>query len=133
MISGTSPTKEVLHLQSNKVKVLGWVDDIRDAYNSANIFIAPMQIGTGLQNKLLEAMAMKMPCITSKLANNALNAIPDKQILIGNSKEEYAESILKLIEDKSLNNSIAEEGQAYVNSTFNWINSTKKLAQKMES
>ena len=133
LISGTSPTKEVLHLQSNKVKVLGWVDDIRDAYNSANIFIAPMQIGTGLQNKLLEAMAMKMPCITSKLANNALNAIPDKQILIGNSKEEYAESILKLIEDKSLNNSIAEEGQAYVNSTFNWINSTKKLAQKMES
>ena len=61
-----------------------------------------MQIGTGLQNKLLEAMAMKMPCVTSKLANNALNATPGNEILIGNSKEEYAQLIINLIENNNM-------------------------------
>ena len=132
LISGTSPTKEILQLKSDKVTISGWMDDIRDAYNSAEIFIAPMQIGTGLQNKLLEAMAMNISCVTSKLANNALNAKENEQILIGNSKEEYAKLILQLLKDNSLKNKISIQGKEYVTSTFNWGNSTKKLLNKME-
>lgn len=133
LISGTSPTKEVLALESDKITISGWLKDIRDAYNSAEIFIAPMQIGTGLQNKLLEAMAMKMPCVTSKLANNALNANPDKEILIGNTKEEYASLIIKLLEDDNLKKIIAENGYRYITSTFNWVTSTQKLNQIINS
>jgi len=131
LISGTTPTKEILQLQTNKITVSGWMDDIRDAYNSAEIFIAPMQIGTGLQNKLLEAMAMNMPCVTSKLANNALNASPNKQILIGNSKEEYAQLIIDLLENETLKNEISENGKKFVSSTFDWETSTNSLAEKM--
>ena len=131
LISGTSPTKEVLNLQSDTVTVSGWMDDIRDAYNQAQIFIAPMQIGTGLQNKLLEAMAMKMPCVTSKLANNALKATPGKEILIGNSREEYAQLIIELLENDFKKNEIGENGQRYVQSNFNWQSSTKKLLTEM--
>ncbi|MGB1040562.1 MAG: glycosyltransferase [Flavobacteriales bacterium] len=131
LISGTSPTKEVLNLNSDTVTVSGWMDDIRDAYNQAQIFIAPMQIGTGLQNKLLEAMAMKMPCVTSKLANNALKATPDKEILIGNSREEYAQLIIELLENDFKKNEIGENGQRYVQSNFNWQSSTKKLLTEM--
>ena len=131
LISGTSPTKEMQELASEKVTISGWIDDIRDAYNSAHIFIAPMEIGTGLQNKLLEAMAMKLPCVTSKLANNALNASPNKEILIGNSKEEYAQLILCLLEEKAKSNSISENGQRYVFQNFDWETSTKKLINSM--
>ncbi len=127
LISGTSPTKEVLTLASESVTISGWLDDIRDAYNSAHIFIAPMQIGTGLQNKLLEAMAMEVPCVTSKLANNALNATPNKEILIGNSKEEYAQLIINLIENKSMSNELGKAGQDYVCQNFNWASSVRKL------
>jgi glycosyltransferase involved in cell wall biosynthesis len=108
------------------------MDDIRDAYNLASVFIAPMQIGTGLQNKLLEAMAMKMPCVTSKLANNALNATPNKEILIGNSKEEYAELIVQLINDSSQSEELGKNGQTYVRNNFNWETSTKKLLKSMD-
>ena len=131
LISGTSPTKEVQDLASDTITISGWMDDIRDAYNQAEIFIAPMQIGTGLQNKLLEAMAMQMPCVTSKLANNALNAIPNEQILIGNSKEEYAELIVQLINDSNKSIELAKKGQTYVRNTFNWQTSTKKLLKSM--
>jgi polysaccharide biosynthesis protein PslH len=131
LISGTSPTKEVLALASESVTISGWIDDIRDAYNSAHIFIAPMQIGTGLQNKLLEAMAMKMPCVTSKLANNALNATPDNEILIGNSKEEYAKLIINLIENNNMSSEIGKAGQDYVCQNFNWASSVRKLKETM--
>lgn len=131
LISGTSPTKEVLALASESVTVSGWIDDIRDAYNSAHIFIAPMQIGTGLQNKLLEAMAMKMPCVTSKLANNALNATPGNEILIGNSKEEYAQLIINLIENNNMSSEIGKAGQDYVCQNFNWASSVRKLKETM--
>ena len=131
LISGTSPTKEVLALASESVTISGWIDDIRDAYNSAHIFIAPMQIGTGSQNKLLEAMAMKMPCVTSKLANNALNATPDNEILIGNSKEEYAQLIINLIENNNMSSEIGKAGQDYVCQNFNWASSVRKLKETM--
>ena len=131
LISGTSPTKEVLALASESVTISGWIDDIRDAYNSAHIFIAPMQIGTGLQNKLLEAMAMKMPCVTSKLANNALNATPGNEILIGNSKEEYAQLIINLIENNNMSSEIGKAGQDYVCQNFNWASSVRKLKETM--
>jgi sugar transferase (PEP-CTERM/EpsH1 system associated) len=131
LISGTSPTKEVLALASESVTISGWIDDIRDAYNSAHIFIAPMQIGTGLQNKLLEAMAMKIPCVTSKLANNALNATPGNEILIGNSKEEYAQLIINLIENNNMSSEIGKAGQDYVCQNFNWASSVRKLKETM--
>ena len=74
LIAGATPTNDVKNLQSDNIHVTGWLDDIRDAYNESKVFLAPLQIGTGLQNKLLEAMAMKIPCITSSLANNAIGA-----------------------------------------------------------
>jgi len=74
LLAGASPHVRVSSLASEKVKVSGWMDDIREAYSSGKIFIAPMRIGTGLQNKLLEAMAMQIPCITTPLANDALQA-----------------------------------------------------------
>jgi sugar transferase (PEP-CTERM/EpsH1 system associated) len=127
LISGTSPTKEIIALKSDKIYVSGWINDIRDAYNSAKVFIAPMQIGTGLQNKLLEAMAMKLPSVTSKLANNALNAKAGEEILIGNSAQDYANIVIDLLENEELRNNIAENGFKYVTSTFNWEKSTEML------
>lgn len=126
-IVGANPHPRVQRLSSNKVIVTGWVDDIRTYYSSTKVFIAPMQIGTGLQNKLLEAMAMKIPCITSSLANNALNATDQKNILIANQPEEYQASILDLLSDKEKRAKIAEESYTFVRNNYNWESTTKKL------
>ncbi|MCF8232283.1 MAG: glycosyltransferase [Bacteroidales bacterium] len=131
LLSGANPHSRVKALAGNQVTVSGWVDDIRNSYASARIFIAPMQIGTGLQNKLLEAMAMKLPCITSRLANSSLNAEEEEEILIGNSPREYADHILGLLEDEEKCTALAENGHRFVLDNYDWYQATKKLERLM--
>jgi sugar transferase (PEP-CTERM/EpsH1 system associated) len=131
VLAGASPHTRVLTLKNDKVEVTGWVEDIREYYASAKIFIAPMQIGTGLQNKLLEAMAMKIPCITSPLANSALEAIDKEQIMIGTTPQEYAHIIIELLTNPAKADNLAEKGYEFVHRNFNWESAIKKLEALM--
>lgn len=127
VLAGATPHQNVLALKGENVHVTGWVEDIRECYAKAKIFIAPMQIGTGLQNKLLEAMAMKIPSITSPLANFALEAKDGKEILVGNSQQEYAEHIIRLLDNADTSETIANNGYSFVRRNYNWDAATKKL------
>jgi glycosyltransferase involved in cell wall biosynthesis len=132
LIAGATPVSAVKALSSSKIYVSGWMDDIRDAYAQSKVFIAPMEIGTGLQNKLLEAMAMKLPCVTSPLANKALGATMKKEILVGDSPETYARHALSLLRDEKHLNTIANAGYRFVTHTFSWEANTKKLIDLIE-
>lgn len=127
VLAGANPATRVKNLASGSVIVTGWVDDMRLYYNQSRVFVAPMQIGTGLQNKLLEAMAMNLPCITSPLANQPLGAIHEKHILIGNSASEYAHLIVSLLNNTEWANSIANEGYMFVKQNFDWEAMNTKL------
>jgi polysaccharide biosynthesis protein PslH len=120
LISGVSPSPKIISLQSKNVTVSGWVDDIRKSYDRAKIFFAPMQIGTGMQNKILEAMAMKVPCITSRLAGKALGAIDKKHVLMGNSPEEYASLIINLLYDKKRQKELTDNAYYFVSDLYSW-------------
>lgn len=128
VLAGATPARRVQALEQEKVKVTGWVEDIRECYANARIFIAPMQIGTGLQNKLLEAMSMKIPCITSELANSALCAMPGQEILIGTTPDDYANHIIRLLDDQDFAYRIAEAGYQFVNQKYDWEKATLQLA-----
>ena len=127
LLSGAQPHEQVKMLQSEKITVSGWTDDIRENYAMSRIFVAPMQIGTGLQNKLLEAMSMKLPCINSDLANASLCANPDTEILIGNDTETFAQHIIRLLSDSDLADLISENGHQFVLRTFDWEKATEML------
>lgn len=133
VIVGAQPSSKVLRLKSDRVIVTGWVENISEYYSKSKIFIAPMQIGTGLQNKLLEAMAMKLPCITSELANNALGANHNNSILIGNSASEYTQHIIRLIGDDKLQREIAQKGYQFVKENYTWKGSTSILENLITS
>ena len=132
MLAGAKPSARVKSLESDNVKVSGWLDDIRDAYAAAKVFIAPMRIGTGLQNKLLEAMSMKIPAITTPLANDALRAANEKEILIGKNADELASHIVKLLNDEVFASSIAEQGYAFVHKHYSWDEATERLEEIMK-
>jgi polysaccharide biosynthesis protein PslH len=129
LIAGANPNLRVSVLKSSNVEVSGWVPDMRECYAAAKIFIAPMQIGTGLQNKLLEAMSMQVPCITSPLANQALKARENEEILIAQTAGEYAECILRLLNDQELAHKIAMNGYRYVLGNFSWEKETARLEE----
>ena len=99
VLAGATPTAAVRRLAGPRVEVTGSVPDIRPYYSHSRLFIAPMRLGSGLQNKLLEAMAMGVPCVTTPIANEALGATPGTHLLVGNSPQELASHILSLLAD----------------------------------
>ena len=133
LICGANPTHQVKNLKNKHTEVKGWIADIREAYLCSKIFIAPMEIGTGLQNKLLEAMSLELPCITSKLVNTALMAKSGEHLLVANNKEDYIKCINQLIESDELRSTIGPHARSFVIDKFNWETSSKKLNEIMRS
>ncbi len=124
LLAGASPHARVKNLENSMVTVSGWMDDIREAYAGSEIFIAPMRMGTGLQNKLLEAMAMKIPCITTSMANAALKAKEKEEILTGNSAKELADALLFLLENEKERQKLAEKAFIFVKQNYGWEEAT---------
>jgi sugar transferase (PEP-CTERM/EpsH1 system associated) len=129
LISGSSPNNKVMALKSDRVVVSGWVDDIRENFAKSKILVAPMQISIGLQNKLLEAMAMQLPCITSTLANNALGAKHNEQIMVADTPEQYAQQIIELLDNKEKADKIGLNGYNFVINNFNWQSTSNALEE----
>lgn len=133
LISGATPTKLIKKLaqENSQVTLTGWVDDIRESYCNAKIFVAPMFIGTGMQNKILESMALGTPCITTTLANNAIEGKHKENILVANNAEEFARNISLLLDNPALREQISGKAKIFVQERYNWESTTKNLINLM--
>ena len=131
-IAGATPDPKVKKAACDKIIVSGWLDDIRDAYAQSRVFIAPMRIGTGLQNKLLEAMSMGIPAITTPLANASLGAKPNEEILVGDNASALAQNIVTLLTDQGKAQQIAQAGFDFTNRVYDWGKATEILESEMK-
>ena len=131
LIGGTNPTKKIKNLENEHIYVSGRVEDVRKLYSIGKVFVAPMFIGTGLQNKLLEAMAMGIPCITTELANKALRA-NKHQITIAKNEREFAKSCIRILENKILYDGFRDEGLKFIKKTYDWKKINNKLNDLLE-
>lgn len=129
LIAGANPSQQLVHLgkQHTNITLLGWQPDIRKAYASGKIFVAPMQIGTGMQNKLLEAMSMEIPCITTPLASDALESSHRDSLMIAKNSKEIEACILELLNDPEMAQQMAKRGRNFVKTKFSWQQSLTQL------
>jgi len=128
LIAGATPSAYVERVcAKNSIQLLGWVDDIREAYCRGKIFVAPMMIGTGMQNKLLEAMALGIPCVTTNLAGDPIGAVDRESICIANTSEEFIEMIQELLTDQDLYEKIAKNGCELVRKKYSWSHANAQL------
>lgn len=134
LAAGAEPTKALIHLEykTKTMDILANPKDIRQAYLAGKVFVAPMKIGTGLQNKLLESMALGIPSITTELANNALNAEPNISILISETPDDFISKILSL-QDDDFYKMISTNGQIYIKENFDWGTVTKPLINAIKN
>lgn len=130
---GANPHPRVVALSSHSIHVTHRVDDTRTYYSTARIFVAPMFINTGLQNKILEAMCMKIPVICTSMANEALKAVPGKHLILADTAEEYAVSIIKLLSDRELRQRLAENAYDFVLSGYSWNESGRQMEELIMS
>lgn len=127
LFAGVDPDERVKRLASDHVTVSGYVDDIREAYVSGKIFVAPLFYGTGQQNKILEAMALKLPCVTTTAVNNAIYASNGEQIFVANDAQSFATNINKLLSDKNLRDNIGNNASLFVKENYQWEEIGHKL------
>lgn len=129
LIAGAEPSEEILKLKQSGVEIIGWVDDIRTCYYDSKIFVAPMKISIGLQNKLLQALSMKIPCVTTPMANNALSAKNNEEIMLAESAEQFCDAIIFLLKNTEKYNELAENGYRFVQANYDWNNMNQELEQ----
>lgn len=130
-IVGHKPGREIRNIAEKypeRVIVTGTVDDLRPYLGQATIAVAPMIYGAGIQNKVLEAMAMATPVVASSVAVSALSIRAEEHFLLGNTPDQFAQQILRLLNDRTLQERIARNGRLYVEQNYNW----DRIAERLE-
>jgi glycosyltransferase involved in cell wall biosynthesis len=121
VIAGSNPTAEVLALRADEsIKVTGRVPSLAAVINAARLSIAPMQSGSGMQFKILEAMACGVPVVTTSLGLGDIAAKPDQDVIVADTADEFVHSIVSLLGLPDLRQSIGDAGLRYVNSHHTW-------------
>jgi polysaccharide biosynthesis protein PslH len=120
LLAGARPTEEIWGFANENISVLGWLEDIREAYANSRILVAPLMHGIGQQNKILEAMAMHVPVVSTSRVNNAIGATPETEILVADTEGSFAEQILRLLQSIDLQNLIADNGRTFVEKQYSW-------------
>lgn len=126
LIAGANPAASVRRLASDAVEVSGWVDDVVDCYAQSRVFVAPMELGTGMQNKLLQAMAMGLPCVTTPLAVSALG-LRDGVMRVGSDSESLATCVVDLFERPDEAERLGKQGRKIVLADFQWESTMEAL------
>jgi sugar transferase (PEP-CTERM/EpsH1 system associated) len=128
-IAGADTPKDFLKLGNKNITISGFVPDIRDVYASAKIFVAPLFTGAGLQNKILEAMSMQLPCVTTSLVNFSLKASENKHLMIANDEQAFADQIISLLQNEALQTQLSTQAHQFVEQQYSWNAANEKLAQ----
>ncbi len=126
-IAGANPSPKVIALESKNVVVTGKVPDLLPYYRQALIFTAPMLTGIGMQNKLLEAMSSGLVCITSSLANNAIQATHEVHLFVCDSPESVAETIVMLLNNPQIGQEIGQNAKQFIAENYTWQAQNQKL------
>ncbi len=121
-IIGPHPTHEILDLEKSLpgIRVTGEVDDVRPYLWEATLFICPMRMGSGLQGKVLEAMACGAPVVSTYHGMEGIPAYSGHHCCIADCVEVMVESISFLLEDKQLRHEMARRARALVEERFSW-------------
>jgi glycosyltransferase involved in cell wall biosynthesis len=107
--------------------VTGTVPDMRPYLAQATLAISPMRYGVGIQNKVLEAMAMATPVISTSQAISALQVEVRQDVVVADTPAAMAEAVVGLIADDSRRQCLGRAGRRYVEIYHDWKAVTKKL------
>lgn len=127
-IVGANPPVKVRQLSRDlSIKVLGYVEDLRPAYNSASVLVAPTRFTVGIQNKVLEAMAMEVPVVCSTFANEGIFAEDGQEAFIEDDPRAFAERVAQLLRSPELRRKIGSNAREFVKERFIWSTVVERM------
>lgn len=127
-IVGGKPTPEVQALgQIAGVQVTGFVDDIRPWYKRAAVSVIPLRLARGVQNKVLEAMAMGRPVVTTRKVAEGVGAKDGDHLLVADGHKAFAGAVIDLYQDPPARRQLGEAARRFVVENFDWQRNMEKL------
>lgn len=124
---GKNPIRHLTSLKiDSKVNITGFVPDIRPWFDKASLYICPMVSGTGIKNKVLEAMAMEKTIVATSLS---LDGIPEPAdfVLRADTPNDFSNSAIKALEDCNLRNRLGKMGRAFVLNNHSWKSCSERF------
>lgn len=128
IIVGASPSTQIKQLaQLPGVDVTGSVPDVRPYVTRSAVNVAPLRIARGTQNKILEAMAMGVPVVTSEVAARGVDAVPGEHLLCATTPAEESQAVIALLSDPARRMQLGDMGRARALSHHDWRASMRRL------
>jgi len=130
LIVGRDPSPEVIQAASrhDDVVVTGAVPDVRPYLERADVFVAALRFASGVQNKVLEAMAMEVPVVTTPVVAAGLRVDgADPPLVIGGTAVEIAAGIVRLLRDPEERTRLAVAGRRFIEAQCSWPRSAERL------
>ncbi len=134
-VVGANPTKKIkeeLSKYSSNVILTGYVEDFKKYLLKTNIFVAPIYFGTGIKTKILDAMSLKMPVITTPVGVEGLKVKHLEHIIIAHNKKEFIDYLNLLLKDQDLRESIGTKAYQYVIEFHSYEKIKKKFLEVLE-
>lgn len=134
-IVGSSPSSCVIKLSDNypSVHVTGWVKELDSFFAFGSIAIAPMQSGSGMQFKVLEAMANGLPVLATTIGVGDIRVTDRRDILIADSAEDFVARTVELLKDSDMREKVGFSGYCYVLEKHSWNSVNTRFISYMDS
>jgi len=130
IIAGSNPPASVRRLaRDERIEVTGYVSDMRPYVERAQVAVCPLPYAVGIQNKILEAMALGTPVVASSHAAGGLVTTADQQILIADQPADFAASVLRLLDDAAQWTRLSQNGLNYIATYHNWTQIERQLTE----
>lgn len=131
MIVGRDPAPAVRALADRPgVTVTGSVPDVRPYLSAAAVAICPLRIARGIQNKILEALAMGRSVVASPAAMEGIEAEPDRHALLAETPEQWQKQISRLIESPERRDRLGRAAREHVEQTYSWARQLRPLVRR---
>ncbi len=129
-IVGFSPTPRIQSFAKDpSIDVLGAIKDIRTAFATSHVLLAPIRSGKGTRYKVLEAMITGTPVVATPLAAEGLDLKDGQNVLLATTAQELSEKVVRLLKDEKLQLKLAKAGQLIVKANYGWDQIAKVLGR----
>ena len=128
-IVGRDPRPEVLQLNGDGVHVTGQVEDVIPYYRQSTVCVVPLRAGGGTRLKILEAMALGRPVVSTTIGCEGLDVVDGQHLLIADNTDQFTEKTERLLTDRQLYKSISDNGRRLVEATYGWDKIADRLME----
>lgn len=132
LLAGTNPARSIRKLRSDRIHVSGHVPSMPEAYARARIFVAPMWSGTGIQNKVIQALAMGKPCVISPIVAAGFNPAIRRIAVLADSPAEFARACLNLLSEPARLADCSAKSLEFVRAHHRWEDICSDLNRMLE-